>query len=87
MTAALEGDEWSAARPGRTLHPGKNLYLFTGGWVGPRTGLEGQKISSPPGFFLFISSNTDKYNLSKLSEDHLCIWMLSEIQVNVKTEH
>ena len=23
MTAALEGGEWSAARPGRTLHPGK----------------------------------------------------------------
>ena len=23
MTAALEGDEWSAARPGRTLPPGK----------------------------------------------------------------
>ena len=24
MTAALEGDEWSAARPGRTLPPGKD---------------------------------------------------------------
>jgi len=23
---------------------------FTGGWVGPRTGLDGRKISSPPGF-------------------------------------
>jgi hypothetical protein len=23
---------------------------FTGGWVGPRAGLEGRKISSPPGF-------------------------------------
>jgi len=23
MTAALEGGEWSAARPGRTLHQGK----------------------------------------------------------------
>jgi len=26
MTAALEGDEWSAARPGRTLPPGKTRY-------------------------------------------------------------
>jgi len=26
MTAALEGGEWSAARPGRTLPPGKNRY-------------------------------------------------------------
>jgi len=28
MTAALEGDEWSAARPGRTLPPGKTRYQF-----------------------------------------------------------
>jgi len=27
---------------------------FTGGWVGPRAGLDGRKISSPPGFFLYI---------------------------------
>jgi len=26
MTAALEGGEWSAARPGRTLLPGKTRY-------------------------------------------------------------
>jgi hypothetical protein len=26
MTAALEGSEWSAARPGRTLTPGKTRY-------------------------------------------------------------
>jgi len=23
---------------------------FTGGWVGPKAGLDGRKISSPPGF-------------------------------------
>ena len=28
MTAALEGGEWSAVRPGRTLPPGKTLYPF-----------------------------------------------------------
>ena len=28
MTAALEGSEWSAARPGRTLPPGKTWYPF-----------------------------------------------------------
>jgi hypothetical protein len=28
MTAALEEGEWSAARPGRTLHPGKTRYPF-----------------------------------------------------------
>jgi len=34
MTAALEGGEWSAARPGRTLPPGKTrypLYMRLGG--------------------------------------------------------
>jgi len=28
MTAALEEDEWSAARPGRTLPSGKTRYQF-----------------------------------------------------------
>jgi len=28
MTAALEGGEWSAARTGRNLPPGKTLYPF-----------------------------------------------------------
>ena len=28
MTAAIEGGEWSAARPGRTLPPGKTRYPF-----------------------------------------------------------
>jgi hypothetical protein len=28
MTAALEGGEWSAARPGLTLPPGKTRYPF-----------------------------------------------------------
>jgi len=28
MTATLEGIEWSAARPGRTLPPGKTRYPF-----------------------------------------------------------
>jgi hypothetical protein len=46
----LEGGEWSAARPGRTLPRERPDTHFTGGWVGPRTGLDGRKISSPPGF-------------------------------------
>jgi len=40
MSAALERGEWSAARPGCTLLPGKTRYPFTGGWVGPRAGLD-----------------------------------------------
>jgi len=36
MTAALEGGEWSAARPKRTLPPGKNLYQFYRRLGGPQ---------------------------------------------------
>jgi len=36
MTAALEGGEWSAARPGRTLPPGKTRYAFYRRLGGPQ---------------------------------------------------
>jgi len=50
MTAALEGVSGQQ-------HASVGLYArerlgthFTGGWVGPRAGLDGRKISSPPEF-------------------------------------
>ena len=36
MTAALQGGEWSAARPGRNLLPGKTRYLFDRRLGGPQ---------------------------------------------------
>ena len=36
MTAALESSEWSAARPGHTLPPGKTRYPFYRTLVGPQ---------------------------------------------------
>ena len=36
MTAALEGGEWSAARPGRTLAPGNTRYPFYRRLGGPQ---------------------------------------------------
>jgi len=36
MTAALEGGEWSATRPGRTLHSGKTRYPFYRRLGGPQ---------------------------------------------------
>ena len=36
MTAELEGGEWSAARPGRTLPPGKARYPFYWRLCGPQ---------------------------------------------------
>jgi len=40
MTRALEGGEWSAARPGRSLPRERPGTHCTGGWVGPRAGLD-----------------------------------------------
>jgi len=36
MTAALEGGEWSAARPGRTAPQGKKIYPFYRRLGGPQ---------------------------------------------------
>jgi len=50
MTVALEGVSGQQHAPA-TLYPwARPGTHFTGGWVGPRAGLDGQKISSPPGF-------------------------------------
>jgi hypothetical protein len=41
-TSALDGGEWSASRPGRAFTPGERTPSThcTGGWVGPRAGLD-----------------------------------------------
>jgi hypothetical protein len=41
-TSALDGGERSASRPGRTFKPGERTpgTHWTGGWVGPRAGLD-----------------------------------------------
>jgi len=46
MTAAPEGGEWSAARPGRTLLPGKTRYRFYRRLDGPqgRSGRAGNLV-------------------------------------------
>ena len=51
MTTALEGDEGSASRPGRSLPPRKTRYPLYRRLGGPK-GRSGQvrKISPPPGF-------------------------------------
>jgi hypothetical protein len=51
MTSALDGGGWSTSRPGR-LYPWERPGThFTGGWLGPRVGLDMcGKISPPPGF-------------------------------------
>ena len=50
MTTALEGGQWSAARPGRTLPPGKTRYPLYRRLGGPQ-GRSGQAENlAPPGF-------------------------------------
>jgi hypothetical protein len=41
-TSALDGGEWSASHPGRAFTPGERNpgTRCTGGWVGPRAGLD-----------------------------------------------
>ena len=50
MTAALEGSEWSAARPDRTLFPGKTRYPLYGRLGGPQGRTGRAENLSPPGF-------------------------------------
>jgi len=49
MTAALEGGEWSAARPVRTLPPGKTRYPFYRRLGGPQGRSERAKNLVPTG--------------------------------------
>ena len=53
MTAALEGGEWSAARPGRTLLPGKTILQEAGWapgpvWTGGKSHRQGGSIPDRP---------------------------------------
>ena len=50
MTAALEGGEWSAARPGRTLPPGRTLYPLYRWLGGPQGRSGGAENLASPGF-------------------------------------
>jgi hypothetical protein len=44
LTSALDGGEWSASRPGRLTPEERTPSTHsTGGWVGPRTGLDAVK--------------------------------------------
>jgi hypothetical protein len=52
MTAALEGGEWSAARPNRNYPRERAGTHCTGGWVGPTAGLDRCGKSRPTGFRL-----------------------------------
>ena len=63
MTAALEGGEWSAAHPGRTLPPGKTRCQFYRRLVGSQ-GLSGRTAAIPtelPGPLIHTHTHTHIY--------------------------
>ena len=57
MTAALEGGEWSAARPGRTLPPGKTRYPFYRRLGGPQGRSGRAENLVPTGIYFFLKSH------------------------------
>jgi len=71
MTAALEGGEWAAARPGRTLPQGKTRYPFyrrlggPQGWSGLAENLVITGIQSPDR----PARSQSLYRLSYLAQD------------------
>jgi len=66
MTAALEEGEWSAARPGRTLRPGKTQYPFYSSLGGPQGGSGRAENLVPTGNFFFFWYKHVFINLSRI---------------------
>ena len=66
MTAPLEGGEWSAARPGRTLLPGKTRYPFYRRLGGPQ-GRSGRTEKSHPHRDSIPDRSHSLYRLSYLA--------------------
>ena len=67
MTVALEGMSGQQHDPTALCPRERPGTHFTWGWVGSRAVLDGRKISSPPGFFVFLNYNfidpwVHKYN-------------------------
>jgi hypothetical protein len=72
MTAALEGGEWSAARPGRTLPPGNARYPFYRRLGGPQ-GRSGRAENLVP---TGIRSRTDKISYIDLKFNEIASFFL-----------
>jgi hypothetical protein len=52
MTTALDGGEWSASRPGRSLPPGKDPVPIVqeAGWAPGPVWTDAENLAPPPGF-------------------------------------
>ena len=83
MTAALEGGKWSAARPGRTLPPGKTRYPLYRRLGGPQGRSGRAENVAPPGFDPRIVQPVAQslYRLSYPAHNHVP----SNIQITTKS--
>ena len=84
MTAALEGGEWSAARPGHTLPPGKTRYPFYRRLGGPQgrsgwaenlipTGIRSQTIQPVVSRYTdWATQPTQTFGMCKKSAGNIC---------------
>ena len=75
MTAALEWGEWSAARPARTVPPGKTRYPFNRRLGGPQGRSARAKSLVPIG----IRSRTVQHIVSRYTYYYIIINILTAI--------
>ena len=66
MTAALEGGEWSAAHPGRTLPPGKTRYPFYRSLGGPQGWSERAENLVPTGIWDVLNITDTRFTLYEI---------------------
>ena len=71
MTAALEGVSGQQNAPAALYPRERPGTHFTGGWVGPRAGLDGRKISSPLGFDPGLSARSSVAIPTELPVPHV----------------
>jgi hypothetical protein len=67
MTSALEEGEWSAARPGRTLPPGKTRYPLYRRLGGPQGRSRQARKTSPPTGIRSLDRPARSHSLYRLS--------------------
>ena len=92
MTAALEGGDWSAARPSRSLPPGKTRYLLyrrLGGSQGRSgraeylvsTGIRSRTVQPVAQSHIYIYIYPEKKDSRTISKWIACInWYISVMQ-------
>jgi len=74
MTVAVEGVSGQLHAPAALYLRERSGTHFTGGWVGPRAGLDGRNISSPLGFSI-PDRPTRSQSLYRLSNPVRTIYM------------